>query len=119
LSPGLRTRQEALKWELNSLEVAAASQQGFLRLADNMQDFLARLRKTADSMSVRDRQKILPLVVKAILIDLETIKLIHTIPVAKPNTLLGPSERSEVPSYLLRSWSNKPSAFHPVFALCV
>jgi site-specific DNA recombinase len=116
--PGLRKRQEALKSELNSLEVASASQQGFLRLADNMQDFLVRLRNTADSMSVRDRQKILRLVVKEILIDLETIKIIHSIPVAKPNTPLGPLERSKVPNYLLRSWSHFADACEYIPALC-
>jgi site-specific DNA recombinase len=54
--PDLRKRQEALNSELHSLE-AAASHQGFLRLAENMEDFLTRLRETAESMTVNDRQK--------------------------------------------------------------
>ncbi len=108
--PGLRKRQDARKSELNSLEVAAASHQGFLRLAESMEDFLARLRKTAHSMSVSDRQKILRLVVKEILIDFETIKIRHSIPVTRPNPPPGPPKRSEMPSYLLRSWSHQPSA---------
>jgi hypothetical protein len=37
-----------------------------------MEDFLGRLRNTADSMDIVERQKILRLVVKEILIDLET-----------------------------------------------
>lgn len=101
--PGLRKRQEALNSELSSLENATANQQGFLRLAENLEDFLSRLRKTADSMSVNDRQKILRLLVKEILVDLETIKIKHSIPVTGPRAGLGPLERPEKPSYLLRS----------------
>jgi site-specific DNA recombinase len=104
--PGLRKRQEALKAELNSLEVAAASHQGFLRLAENMEDFLRRLRKTADSMSVSDCQKIVRLVVKEILVDLKTIKIKHSIPVAEVSVESGPQNAPEIPSYLLRSWSH-------------
>ena len=104
--PGLRKRQAALKAELNSLEVAAASHQGFLRLAENMEDFLRRLRKTADSMSVSDCQKIVRLVVKEILVDLETIKIKHSIPVLEVSVESGPQKAPEIPSYLLRSWSH-------------
>jgi site-specific DNA recombinase len=104
--PGLRKRQEALNSEFNTLEATAASHQGFLRLAENIEDFLGRLRNTADSMSMTDRQKILRLVVKEILVDLETIKIIHSIPVTGPTPASEPPKRTEVPSYLLRSWSH-------------
>ena len=104
--PGLRKRQEALKAELNSLEAAAISQQGFLRLAENMEGFLGQLRKTADSMSVSDRQKIVRLVVKEILVDLDTIKIKHSIPVSELSPESGPENGPEIPSYLLRSWSH-------------
>jgi site-specific DNA recombinase len=107
--PGLRKKQEALKSEFNSLEATAATHQGFLRLAENMEDFLARLRKTTDSLSVIDRQKVLRLVVKEILVDLETIKIRHSIPVTGANPASGPPKRPEVPSYLLRSWSQHGS----------
>jgi site-specific DNA recombinase len=117
--PGLRKRQEALKAELNSLEVAAASHQGFLRLADNMADFLGRLRKTADSMSVSDRQKIVRLVVKEILVDLDTIKIKHSIPVSEVSAESGPEKSPEIPSYLLRSWSHFAVSCQCLPALCV
>jgi site-specific DNA recombinase len=103
--PALRKREETLKSELNSLEAAVADQQSFLRLAYNIEDFLGRLRKTADSMSINERQKILRLVVKEILIDRERIKIKHSISVTKSNAPMVPSECSEMPSYLLRSWS--------------
>lgn len=103
--PGLRRRQGTLNSELNSLEAATANQKGFLRLAENLEDFLTRMRETADSMNLTDRQKILRLLVKEILVDLETIKIKHSIPVTGPSSGSGPLERPETPSYLLRSWS--------------
>ena len=108
--PGLRKRQEALKAELNSLEAASSNHKQFLRLAENIEDFLGRLRKTADSMSVRDRQKIIRLVVKEILVDLDTIKIMHSIPVSEVSPGSGPEGGPEIPSYLLRSWSRLPLA---------
>ncbi|MBW1979345.1 MAG: recombinase family protein [Deltaproteobacteria bacterium] len=103
--PGLRKRQEALKAELNSLKAAAVNHKQFLRLAENIEDFLGRLRKAADSMSVSDRQKIIRLVVKEILVDLETIKIEHSIPVSEVSLGSGPKNGPETQSYLLRSWS--------------
>ncbi|MDZ7696718.1 MAG: hypothetical protein U5R49_07480 [Deltaproteobacteria bacterium] len=105
-TPDLRKRQQSLKSELDSLEAAAVTQQGFLRLAENMEDFLGRLRKTAHSMDVVERQKILRLVVKEILIDLETIKIRHSIRLTGNSPESGTLESTSVPSYLLRSGSN-------------
>jgi len=104
--PELRKREEALRLELHSLEAAAADQKAFLRLADNIEDFLERLRKTANTLSVTERQKILRLVVREILIDRETIKIKHSLPVTGFNTPTGSSGDPEVPCYLLRSWSH-------------
>jgi site-specific DNA recombinase len=107
--PTLRKRQRALKGELNSLEAIVANSKGFLRLAENMNTFLGRLRETADTMSVTDRQKVLRLVVKEILIDLQTIKIKHSIPVSGSSPALEPLRGPEIPSYLLRSRSHLPN----------
>jgi site-specific DNA recombinase len=102
--PELRRREKALGSELQSVEAVAANQQAFLRLADNIENFLGRLRQAATTMSVPERQKILRLVVKEILVDKETIKIKHSIPVTGSSTPPGP-ENSEAPGYLLRSRS--------------
>jgi len=112
--PGLRRRQGTLNSELNSLEAATANQKGFLRLAENLEDFLTRMRETADSMNLTDRQKILRLLVKEILVDLETIKIKHSIPVTGSSSGSGPLGRPETPSYLLRSWSQRALAILPM-----
>lgn len=106
--PALRARQQALWSEFNSLEATVASQHGFLSLAENMENFLNQLRKTADSMNVPDQQKILRLVVKEILIDLDTIKIRHSIPVTMAHRQEESAESLGIPGYLLRSGRNSP-----------
>ena len=109
--PELRRRQEGLNSELYGLEAACADQQAFLRLADTIETFLGRLRATAETLSVTERQKILHLVVKEILVYPEKIKIKHSIPVSRPNSPVESSGTSEMPGYLLRSGSHKPFAF--------
>jgi len=104
--PELRKREKALKSELQGVEAAIADQQAFLRLADNIEDFLERLRTTASTLSVTERQRILRLVVKEIFVYRERIKIKHSIPVTASNTPSESSEISEMPGYLLRSWSH-------------
>ncbi|MDP1869995.1 MAG: recombinase family protein, partial [Gallionella sp.] len=101
--PNLRKRSEALQAELRSLEAITADQQTFLRLAENIESFLERLRSTADTLDVIERQKILRLVVKEILIHKEAIKIRHSMPITSTMTPSGPSGRENAPSYLLRS----------------
>ena len=104
--PNLRKRSEALQAELRSLEATAADQQTFLHLADNIGNFLERLRRNSDTLDVIERQKILRLVVKEILVHKETIKIKHSVPITGATTPSGPSGRENVPSYLLRKGSH-------------
>jgi site-specific DNA recombinase len=116
--PNLRKRGEALQAELRSLEATSADQQTFLRLADNIGNFLERLRGNADTLDVIERQKILRLVVKEILVHKETIKIKHSIPITSPRAPSGPSVKENVPSYLLRSGSHFAVAGEHLLALC-
>jgi site-specific DNA recombinase len=101
--PNLRKRSEALQAELRSLETITADQQTFLRLAENIEGFLQRLRSNAGTLDVIERQKILRLVVKEIQIHKEAIKIRHSIPVTRIVAPSGPSERDNASSYLLCS----------------
>ena len=116
--PQLRKRSEALQAELRSLEATAVDQQTFLRLAENIESFLARLRSIADTLNVIERQKILRLVVKEILIHKETIKIRHSIPIRSTVAPSGPPERENASSYLLRSGSHIPTASEYIPSLC-
>jgi len=116
--PELRKRQEALNSELYSLEAASADQKAFLRLADTIESFLKRLRATAETLSVTERQKVLRLIVKEILVYPKTIKIKHSLPISRPNTPAVSSGPSEMPGYLLRSWSHFSGAQQYLPSLC-
>jgi site-specific DNA recombinase len=101
--PELRKRQAALTSELQSLEVIAADKQSFNRLAEQLEGFLARLRMTAQTMSVSERQTVLRQVVKEILVGSEAITIKHSIPIARSNPPTGPPEKEETARCLLRT----------------
>ncbi len=103
--PELRKREQALRSELESLEATAADQEIFLRLAAGLESFLTRLRQSADTMSVMERQKVLRLVVKEIHVGRSTIQIKHSIPTNSSDRIGGSTEPPKTPSYLLRSGS--------------
>ena len=82
--PELRKGVRAVQSELQSMEVAAADRQVFLRLPHNIEGFLERLRAGAQALSVTERQKVLRLVAKEIVVYPDTIKIRHSIPTRGP-----------------------------------
>ena len=107
--PALRKREATLKSELTSIESAASDQHAILRVADNIDNFLFQLRKKADTMEVLERQKVLRLVVKEVLIDDETVHIKHSVPFATSSKTNLSLESASIPSYLLRSGSHNPA----------
>ena len=112
--PELRKREQALRSELESLEATAADQEIFLRLAAGLESFLTRLRQSADTMSVMERQKVLRLVVKEIHVGRSTIQIKHSIPTNSSDRIGGSTEPPKTPSYLLRSGSRGPPFLLPL-----
>ena len=101
--PQLRNRHKTLQAELAGLESAVANQQSVLRLANKLESFLRKLRKSAETMDILERQRVLRLVVKEILVDDKNIRIKHSVPLLPSNKPGGPKVQSEVQSYLLRS----------------
>jgi site-specific DNA recombinase len=108
--PALRRREQALRAELQAIADQAHDRAAFLRLAETLTAFLARLRSAADTLDVIERQRIVRLVVKEVLIGDDTIVIRHSIPVASTPSPGGgppaPSQPESAPSgqsYLLRS----------------
>ena len=104
--PALHKRDRTIQSELQSLATAAVDQKAFLRVADTIEEFFSRLRENAAALNVTDRQKILRLLVKEILVDLDTITIKHSIPVANIELPSGSSGGAQLPGYLLRSGSH-------------
>jgi site-specific DNA recombinase len=101
--PQLRNRHKTLQAELAGLEYAVANQQSVLRLANKLESFLRKLCKSAETMDILERQRVLRLVVKEILVDDKNIRIKHSVPLLPSNKPGGPKMQSEVQSYLLRS----------------
>jgi site-specific DNA recombinase len=100
--PELNKREAALRTELQTLEANVVDRERCLRLVGNLQEFLSRVHQSAQTLHVKDRQRILRLVVKEIVVGPDTLTIKHSIPAS------GASGSSEEPSYLLRGWSRQP-----------
>jgi DNA invertase Pin-like site-specific DNA recombinase len=82
--PHLRTREASLRGQLTALDAQAADRDAYLKLADGLEGFLARLRGTAATASTDDRRRVLHLLVKDVLIGPDKITIRHRIPVREP-----------------------------------
>jgi site-specific DNA recombinase len=83
--PLLRQREQMLRAELQAIADQAAGRAKFLRLAETLAAFLGRLRSAADTLDVIERQRMVRLVVKDILIGDDTIVIRHCAsPSARP-----------------------------------
>jgi site-specific DNA recombinase len=99
--PMLRQRQQALRAELQAITDQANDGAAFLRLAETLTAFLTRLRSAAESLSVMERQKIVRLLVKEILVSEDTITIRHSIPIPSAPPQNGGSQALNGQNYLL------------------
>ena len=80
--PSLRQREQTLRAELQALVDQAGDRAKFLQLAETTAAFLGRLRESAHTLDVIERQRIVRLVVKEILIGDDNLVIRHCIPIA-------------------------------------
>src|SRR6267378_795951 len=124
--PALQKQAHAVGSELQSLEMAAVDEAKYLQLAESLGGFRTKLRVRAETLDVRERQQILRLVVKEVLVDTDTITLRHSIPVPQSGTAGtprsnagGPSGASPAPGYLLRKGRNHPALRNALLPGCL
>jgi len=114
--PHLRARETGLRGQLDALDAQAADRDAYLKLADDLEGFLAQLRGNAATATVEDRQRVLRLLVKDILIGPEKITIRHRIPARAGGSGArqrdpGPdTEGDHRPGYLLRWGRALPAA---------
>jgi site-specific DNA recombinase len=113
--PHLRARETSLRSQIGALDAQTADRDAYLTLADDLEGFLAQLRGNAATATVEDRQRVLRLLVKDILIGPEKITIRHRIP-ARPGSSgarqrdPGPdTEGDHRPGYLLRWGRDDPA----------
>jgi site-specific DNA recombinase len=113
--PDLRARQSNLRGQLDALDAQLADRDAYLKLADDLEGFLAQLRGNADHADVSERQRVLRLLVKDVLIGPDKITIRHRIPVRKRaddsdrHQDADDTEGDMPPSYLLR-WGRAVTA---------
>jgi site-specific DNA recombinase len=79
--PDLRAREASLRSQLQALDAQSADQQIYLKLAHDLDTFLSGLRTTAATSDVHERQRIVRLLIKDVLVGPEKITIRHRIPV--------------------------------------
>jgi len=106
--PHLRAREATLRAQIDALDAQAADRDAYLKLADDLEGFLAQLRGNAATATVEERQRVLRLLVKDILIGPENITIRHRIPTRARTANAGrtdaqpDTEGDHRPGYLLR-----------------
>jgi site-specific DNA recombinase len=73
--PALRKQQLAAESQLLSLQTASEDQSRYLRLAATLSEFRESLRARAQTLDIRERQKILRLVIREIVVADNTIRI--------------------------------------------
>src|SRR6202043_171037 len=88
----------------------------YLRLAETLSAFLARLRSSAETLDIIERQRVVRLLIKEILVSDDRIVIRHSIPLPTgpagghdPSPIGGYSSSGSGKSYLLRSGSDSAS----------
>ena len=95
--PELRARQSSLHHQIDALDSQLADRQVYLKLADNLEDFLTGLRGKTATATVAERQRVLRLLVKDVLVGPDKITIRHSIPV-RHNASSGTDDSPETDS---------------------
>jgi site-specific DNA recombinase len=113
--PHLRAREASLRGQIDALDAQAADRDAYLKLADDLEGFLTQLNGTAATAAVEERQRVLRLLVKDVLIGPEKITIRHRIPVrgsspgGRQHEPDADTEGDHRPGYLLR-WGRDDTA---------
>jgi site-specific DNA recombinase len=104
--PDLRAHETGLRHQIDALDAQTADRDAYLKLADDLEGFLAQLRHRTTDTAIEERQRVLRLLVKDIIVGPEKITIRHRIPAPgstnrEPHD--SPSTEGEQPaSYPLR-----------------
>lgn len=116
--PELRQREQRLHTEIETLQAQVADQATTLRLAQTLSAFLESLRANAQTLDVRERQRIARLLVKEVVVGHDSITIRHSIPNTvrssggNPGSSNAPESAEGTTSdknYLLCPWRAEPA----------
>jgi site-specific DNA recombinase len=78
--PDLRARETNLRNQISALDAQHADREHYLTLATNVETFLANLHHRTNTATIEDRQRVLRLLVKDVLIGPDNVTIRHRIP---------------------------------------
>jgi hypothetical protein len=78
--PALRARETSLSGQLQAVAAQLVDREAYLKLAENLEGFLTRLHDNVATATIPERQRVLRLLVKHVLIGPERIIIRHSIP---------------------------------------
>jgi site-specific DNA recombinase len=84
-APELRRRQAAIEKELEGVALQALEKSRLTQLHASMENFLAALRQSAKNLEVVERQKVVRLVIKQIVVNGDALTIQHSIPISQSN----------------------------------
>lgn len=111
-SPDLRKRQTALQAELDALDSELHDAENYLKLTETLESFRQRLGANTEQLTIEQRQQIVRLLVREVLVGDDQITIRHSIPAPnghqpsssslrsggqRPPRQEGPRQRSEPP----------------------
>jgi len=99
--PALRNRDQTLRTQLRAIADQLDDRAAFLRLAETLAAFLTRLRSTAETLNVAERQRIVRLLVKEVLVGENDITIRHSIPIPSNSPPTSTPSSASEPNYLL------------------
>ena len=113
-TPELRRQERAVQSELQSVIEQTQQRETYLQLAETLNSFQARLRLRAATLDIAERQRVVRMLVKEVLVNEDKITIRHSIPISEsfgggggpvPKNTLGSAAGSE--DYLLCSRSER------------
>ncbi len=97
-TPELRKREATVQAQLDALDADLHDAEIYLKLTETLDGFRTRLAANAESLTIDQRQQIIRLVVREVLIGEDDITIRHSIPIPTGD---------QPPGYLLRSGSRE------------
>jgi site-specific DNA recombinase len=84
--PDLRARETNLRNQIEALDTQLADRETYLKLASDLEGFLTQLHAKTETSTINERQQVLRLLVKDILIGPDKITIRHRIPIRERTT---------------------------------
>jgi site-specific DNA recombinase len=109
--PELRNREAGIGQQIEALDAQLADREIYLTLADNVENFLAGFKNKAATANIAERQRVLRLLVKDVLVSTDKITIRHSIPVRhKPTSPTDTDQEGESPANCQLRWRSRTAA---------